>query len=435
MTETPPEQGLYAGLRDRDYFHIMLNLDAHEGFLPTARSLADRFLDEAWKRQHDPALEPELRFFPYSRDDFEARLDQIYQGLIDDVSRYEARNSWTMTTRDDVVGWLLQMAPFNQTDGAWLRRIAPTGPVDEVRALLFGIFMDEVGAGDPERNHANIYTSLLQSVDIYLPDIRTRDYADNPDLLDSAFTLPLFQLVVGEFPQTYFPELIGMTQYLEWSSVELKNMVRLNEHFDLDTHFYELHVAIDNVANGHGAMAKRALKLYLEQTRAEVGDEAMQAQWQRIWNGYVAFATTGTLAEDMRKDRLGVTTPTERVVAIVNKLAPKARVAHGKKRLGAKLINDLVADPSELMASLVDAGMIVPGDPDSSPFFSLLTPEGPMYTVFTEAEIATWRTWVTSLNPVAGDDHIEARPLTLISPPDRVASHPTGKIQGSGSVH
>jgi hypothetical protein len=29
----------YAGLRDRDYFHIMLNLDAYDDFLPPARAL------------------------------------------------------------------------------------------------------------------------------------------------------------------------------------------------------------------------------------------------------------------------------------------------------------------------------------------------------------------------------------------------------------
>jgi len=300
MTKRPTKQRPYAGLQDRDYFHIMLNLDAYQDFLPTAWSLANRFLDEARDRQKDPRLEPELRPFRYTKANYEARLDQVYQGLVDDVNRYEAQHSWTLRTRDDVVEWIRQMAPFNQTDGAWLRNIVPVGPIDEVRALLVNIFMDEVGAGDPKLNHANIYTALLHSVDIYLPDIRTREYADNPDLLDSAFTVPLFQLVVSEFSQAFFPELLGMTQYLEWSSVELKNMVRLNEHFDLDPHFYEMHVAIDNAATGHGAMARRAVELHLEQTRAELGEDAMQAQWKRIWNGYVAFATTGTLVEPGR---------------------------------------------------------------------------------------------------------------------------------------
>jgi hypothetical protein len=405
----------YADLRDREYFHIMMNLESYPDFLPTALALARGYLEAARKRQTDPDLEPELCFFPYTRSDFEARLDQIYQGLVDDVNRYEAQHSWTMRTRDDVIAWMRQMAPFNQTDGAWLRNIAPVGPMDPVRALLFEIWIEELGSGDPQLNHANMYTALLESVDVYLPDIRTREYADNPDLLDSAFTLPLFQLVVSQFPQTFFPELLGINQYLEWSSVELKNMVRLHEYFGLDPHFYEVHVAIDNAAAGHGAKAKRAIQLYLEQVRTDLGERAMQAEWERIWNGYVAFATTGNLAQEMRETRLHQPTPAEKVAAVVRSFAPKARLNHGRKRLGGTLLNDLFAEPERLMAALVASGMVVPGDPDGSPFFALLAPDGPMFKVFTPAQIATWQTWVRSLPP-AGPGAGTATPATSAVP-------------------
>jgi len=399
----------YEGLRDRDYFHIMLNLDSHEGFLPTARALAEKFLAAARERQDDPGLEPELRFFPYGKAAFEARLDQIYEGLVDDVQRYEAQRSWTLRTRDDVIEWMRQMAPFNQTDGAWLRNIAPVGPMGEVHGLLFKIWIEELGAGDPELNHANIYTELLRSVDIDLPDIRSREYADNPDLLDAAFTLPLFQLVVAQFSQSYFPEILGMTQYLEWSSVELRNMVRLNEHFGLDPHFYEMHVAIDNAASGHGAQARRAIELHLEQIRVEVGEAAMQAEWERVWNGYVAFATTGSLGEEMRRRRARPSAPADKVAAMVRDRAPKARLNHGSKRLAGTPINDLFADPAQLMSSLVAGGMIVPGDPDASPFFDLLTPDGPMFMIFTDEEIDVWRDWVRAL-PAAAVEGLQVPP-------------------------
>jgi Iron-containing redox enzyme len=154
----------YAGLKDRDYFHIMLNLDLFEGFLPTARKLAEKYLKAARERLRRPDLEPELRPFEFGRQAFEARLDQIYQGLVDDVSQYEARASWSLRSRDDVVDGILQMAPFNQTDGAWLRMIADVGPMDEVHSLLFAIYVDELGAGDPTLNHPNLYTKLLRSV-------------------------------------------------------------------------------------------------------------------------------------------------------------------------------------------------------------------------------------------------------------------------------
>jgi len=387
----------YEKLRDRDYFHIMLNLDSYEGFLPTARTLAEAFLEAARTKLKTGTLEPELRAFPYSVEAFSTRLDEIYAGLADDVSRYEAQRGWTRRTRDDVVEWMLQMAPFNQTDGAWLRTIAPVGPMNEVEALLFSIYADEIGAGDPDRNHANVYTELLHSVDIDLPDIRSRGYAEHPEIVDAAYTLPLFQLVVSQFPQDYFPELLGMTQYLEWSSVELRSQVLLNRHFGLDTRFYEMHVAIDNASSGHGAIAKRAVQQYLEQVRCDLGDDAMQAMWARVWAGYVAFATTGNLGQEVADKLKRRVTPGERVVAMIRDRAPKARLNHGTRHLGDALLNDLFADPDQLMAALVSSGRIVPGDPEASSFFELVGPDGPMYRVFTEAEIGLWRDWSRSL--------------------------------------
>jgi len=51
----------------------------------------------------------------------------------------------------------------------------------------------------------------------------------------------------------------------------------------------------------------------------------------------------------------------------------------------------------------------------------------------------TWATiaieWIDNGCPLPAQDASDARPLTLLSPPDRVAAHPTGTIHGTGSVH
>jgi Iron-containing redox enzyme len=385
----------YVGLRDRDYFHFMLNLDSHSDFRPMVRKLAERFLGEARKRQEEPGIDAMLRPFAYTQEAFRARLDEVYASMIASVTRYEADRRWKTRTREDVVESLVQMAPFNQTDGSWLRNIGPVGPVDEVRSLLFGIFMDEVGGGNPELNHANIYTTLLQSADIYLPSIFSRDYVDNKDIQDSSFSSPLFQLVISEFSREYFPEILGMTQYLEWSSAELQSMVLLHEHVGLDPHFYEMHVAIDNVATGHGAKARRAIELYLEDIRVQLGENVMQTQWSRIWDGYVAFASAG--ASSNGTDEPTASTPAEKVAAMILERAPTARVSHGKRKLGNSFLNDLFGDPKRVMQELIKSGMIVRGRPNDSRFFTLLTPSGPMYKVFSDEEVDTWKTWVISL--------------------------------------
>ena len=63
--------------------------------------------------------------------------------------------------------------------------------------------MDEAGDGNPDQNHANLYTKLLESVGVTLPPVNSREYVDNPDLLDSAFTASLFELVISEFTRNF----------------------------------------------------------------------------------------------------------------------------------------------------------------------------------------------------------------------------------------
>jgi len=390
----------YAGLPDRQYFHIMLNLDAYPDFLPVAQDLAETFLAQARALQDYLALDDDLRFFPYTERAFDARLDKIYNNLVDQAATYQPANDPAFSSREKVVELIRQTSVFNQVDGAWLRHVAPAGPIDEVRSLLFNIWMDESGSGDPQLNHANVYTDLMHSVGIYAEEIGSQAYADNPHLLDSAFTLPLLELTVSQFTSNYFPEILGMTLYLEWEVLDLQKTVMLMESYGISSQFYRLHVGIDNAADGHGAMAKRAVKLHLDQVRAESGEAAVQAEWARIWTGYVAFRTTGTFGEDLFRSISDPNPPSllAAVVAMIKRKAPYASVNHGQKRLGDNLINDLFDSPYDLLRGLLAAGMLVPGDPDASPFFRLLGPTGPMYKVFTAEEIKLWQDWTRTLS-------------------------------------
>ena len=141
------------------------------------------------------------------------------------------------------------------------------------------------------QNHANVYTDLLKSLNFYLPDLHTRAYADDPRLLDEAFTQPCFLLAISQFDDEFLPEILGMTLYLEWSSIGLVSTVDTLKAFDINPLYYSLHVGIDNAAAGHGALAKRAIEIYLDRIRASEGPEVMQKIWDRVWAGYVTFGT------------------------------------------------------------------------------------------------------------------------------------------------
>lgn len=395
----------YAGTTLRDAFYYLMNIGSYSDFLPYARKLVHGFLAQARLNQSDPEIASNDGFgwsaFPYSKAAFDARMELIYsQYVTANAQAASGPNGYLEgTSREQQVYRLLQMAPFNQLDGAWIRGAAPPGTVDEVRNLLFSIYMDELGDAIIARNHANIYTDTLRALNIYLPDISTREYTQNPELLDSAFVQPVFLLAIGTFTEEFLPEIIGMTLYLEWSSVVLASTVAELESFGMDPVYFRLHVGIDNASAGHGALAKKAVEIYLDNVRQQSGDAAMQQIWRRIWDGYVAFGTLGSLSQDINDHFAQAPSLTDQMVTMIQGKAQYARQNHGVKKMGANFINDWFDDPNGMLDEMVSAGFIVPGKPDESKIFQLMSFTGPMFHVFTEQEQTLWRDYILSLVP------------------------------------
>jgi hypothetical protein len=392
------ERSPYAGTSERDYFYYLMNIDSYPSFLPRAYRYVKESLATAWDNQFQTDPDERWRFFDYSEEAFDARLDQIYNNFVNDANNDATDNaSLRKKTREQVIYGLLQMAPFNQLDGAWLRGVTPAGPMSQVHAILFNIYMDELGDAVAAHHHCNVYTDLLKSVGIYLPELSARDYADNPELLDSAFTEPVFILAISQFSSEFLPEILGMTLLLEWEAVSLMPTVDELKSFGIDPLYYVLHVGIDNAAAGHGALAKRAVKLFLDEVRQREGDAAMQAAWKRIWTGYLAFGTLGTLGDDMASALAQPPSLADRMQAMITEKAAYASLNHRSKQLGANLINDWFLDPSGFLDELVRSGIVVPGKPEISPIFKLTGFQGPMFHVFNEAELALWSQWILSL--------------------------------------
>ncbi|HEV7824590.1 MAG TPA: LodA/GoxA family CTQ-dependent oxidase [Mycobacteriales bacterium] len=456
------ERGAYTGLRDRDYFHIMLNPGRYPDFLPVAWKLAKGFLGAGHDAQDTVDLDSDLRFFGYDELAFDARLDSIYDDLVDVVRGYDPERDQTCQSRDDVVERLRQFSPTNRTDGVWLRNVATVGPIDELTGFLAQIWIDEVGGGDPAQNHANIYTALLGSVGIPTPPLGSREYAYDDTLLESAFTAPLLQLVVSQFTEDFFPEILGMTLYLEWESVELANTARLLRHYKLDPGYYTLHVAIDNAEAGHGSLAKRAVKRYL----ASFHDEAQkQAQWRRIWDGYVAFRTTGTVGDDLKHKLRSELHASRRVLEMIGQKRRYGSLNHGQLAPTSGMSNNLFDDPAQMLEELVARGHVVPGDPGRSPFLQAFDFGGRMYKVFTDREQRLWEDWIRAIpqeeaekaaadaapapTAVAAKPWIQVpapgpapavrphvRHLLLSSPAEHFDGHPRhGRLMGQASVH
>jgi hypothetical protein len=410
------ERSPYFGSSERDFFYYLMNIDSYPDFLPRARQLVHQYLDQGRKNMHSADADEVWRCFPFSPSAFDNRMELIYANFVRDNQTTSNPNllsdnrtpkepdnkgfqpaTYLVTSNFEQQAYAqLQYGPFNQLDGAWLRRAVPDGPVDEVGELLAQIRQDELGDGISSQNHANVYTDLLKSLHFYLPDLYTRAYADDPRLLDQAFTQPCFLLAISQFDDDYLPEILGMTLYLEWSSIGLISTVATLQAFGINPLYYQLHVGIDNASQGHGALAKRAVEIFLDQVRSKEGEAAMRTAWERIWTGYVTFGTLGDLGNAITNHWQSNTLDAQ-VQALILKKAPFASQTHGEKMLGHAAINDWFLDPPGMMNELQKAGLIVPGRPDISPFFELLSFTGPMFHVFSADEEQLLRDWCVSL--------------------------------------
>ncbi|RGB41852.1 hypothetical protein C1646_751631 [Rhizophagus diaphanus] len=404
--ETGKKKGLPP---EREAFYKLLNNESFPEFLPTAKKMAYEYLDKAKSLIENPPSElgrygKLLKHFKFTQDAFNKRLQHIYDYVKGEVDKYEPANDPIYNSRKDVIESIRQWAPFNQTDGAWLRYAAKLGPTDEITSLLSEILQDELGNGKVEHNHSTLYTTLLASCGIHLPEVYQRAYAEDPRFLDSAFSIPALSLCISQFSDLFFPEILGFTLLIEWTVLEVAPNIKLFKYYGLNPHFYEMHVAIDNASSGHGANAKRAIELYLDHVRQNGGDDAVQEHWRRIWIGFASLWSAGTLARDFEEmlyqKRIGKPDLRQRMIKMIAHKAPYASRNHNDRKFGDKFINELFNNPEGFLDALIESSYVVKGDPKNSPILSRLTTwDGPMYKVFTEEELNLWNEWIRSLDP------------------------------------
>jgi hypothetical protein len=411
------ERSKFDGKSFRDYFYYLMNIQDHPDFIPQAKLIAEDILSTAQEVIDNLEIfdssHPES-FIEYSEAAFDAKLEEIYEIL---RSQAATALGWrTSRNRAAVIQRIRDNAVFNQADGAWLRFIANTGSMDKVASLLFEVWSDEIGNGDPALHHGNLYTNLLGSLGVVLPPVNSRAYADHPDLDESTFISPVFELAISQHSEAFFPELIGMTLFLEWEVLSLVPYIKGLEYLGVDSHFWKMHVGIDNATQGHGAKAKEAARLYLDDVLKESGVDAVRNEWRRIWRGFVAFAIAGygyfsnrdslesqRADSDLAAKHQG--NPQDEIVSLMTRKAHYGSLNHTGKNVGGHRINDLFEEPAMFAHTLAASPYVIPGQPDDSKLLNYLTTfEGPMYKVFDAKDLTLWRKWIVWLGKEGDTD-------------------------------
>jgi hypothetical protein len=272
----------------RELFHHLMNLDQFPTVLPEAKERVQKTLRQA-ERTLRWTRDPHKQFFPYTPTAFELRIAAIHE---QEVKGYKPFEPPPRLSKEEYIWGIEQFAPLVLVDGCWLQWTAQAGRTqDPVSQRLFRIYADEVGNGDPRRNHSNIYRRLLESLNIQLPPVDSQAFAADPRFPDAAFDLPVYFLAISQFPETFLPEILGLNMAIELSGLGRGYQRLIDElnYWGIDAQIVRLHLYIDNLTSGHSAIAKEAIERYLDEVMSLAGGDEQQRHWRRIWTGYLSL--------------------------------------------------------------------------------------------------------------------------------------------------
>lgn len=267
----------------REIYHCLLNIEQYPEILPYAEQFAYNRLSRSMA-----ALNCHIRPIPSQHYSPEILENWVSTQHREQVNAYQSLKGEPSITKEAFIDSSVQLAPLILIDGAWLQGMLTQNCIhSEYGRILFQILYEEAGEGDATRHHANVYRELLHEMGIKPPAIETREFIQWTRLLDSSFEIPVFWLSVSCFPRHFMPEILGLNLAVELAGVggpymQARDTLR---HFKLPTLFVDIHLAADNIAQGHTAKSLLAIKLYMDQVAAREGPHNLDSTWRRIWSG------------------------------------------------------------------------------------------------------------------------------------------------------
>lgn len=268
------------------YYHL-INAEYFPDVMPFAKDFATNWLARA--RRGLRRGEMPLPFEDYTP---EAMDKWVHDRHRFQVESYRPLDGKPIQSKEELVNATTQLAPMILIDGAWVENMsnAATSYTD-IGSMLFHIYSDEVGNGQTELNHPNVFRELLAEMGVHPPPTHYLEFARWPNFTTAAFEVPVFWLSVSRFPKFFRSEILGLNMAMEISGVggTYREAIDTLRYYGFSPYFIELHNTIDNASTGHTAIAREAIKLHLDEILARGGDALVKQHWERVWTGFRAL--------------------------------------------------------------------------------------------------------------------------------------------------
>lgn len=410
----------------KDLYFKLQNLEQYPEILSQSRDLLVSFFSEMLGNARKKPKSGILSIEHYTRESLANFLRSENDKTTQQWEQYLARRKagWPMEMfrdREETKWWLKQIAPVKYLDGAWLGRINKITTPFALRRIVkdaWQVLSEELGDGDLDKNHVQVYQELMKGIESGLPGGDTVDFIHPRHKLNEPriWKAAVAQLLISLFPHQFLPEILGFNMHFEGVALETLKAAKELKELKLDAYYFLLHISIDNADSGHTAMAMQAVIGYIEHIQRTHGDFAAQQAWKRVQAGFVLSEGLPTTpdCQSLRRPIVDSFPRNEHEAEVIKIFKAKALVAHkihcssgmkiGRQMLVDWLEPDAFALKQWQMDFLDDLSNMKPwvykGDSSRSKLIQELSWEGKMFGSFTQAEVEVVQRWIDSLgNP------------------------------------
>lgn len=312
-----------------------------------------------------------------------------------------------------VRGVLRECAPLALSAGAWLQWIPSPGNSETEPVLrVLTLYASDVGAGLPLSDRGSAYRALLRRHRIAeeRPGVRL---ASSEYVETASFRLPALLLAMSRLPDDFLPEILGADLCLRavgtlpavaavLGAADVEGIEGATAEGD-DLVSLDMGGARPGAAPGARELSLAAARAYVDERRALAGPAAGREAERRLrlgfhWAAREVRSWSARLLDGTALARH----PDHGVWRLICRRARQAAVYHSGYVLDGRPLPDWFADldagPGPFLTALARSRLVRPGKPDSSPLLKgLVAPDGPMFRIFTEDDIAVLRRWIAHL--------------------------------------
>ena len=393
--------------------HAILVLDNHYSkTLNAATSLLHRY-DDHYAQLNQANWQDRLPVTPLTGTTLCASL-QAYA-----TSHSQIHIDLNKDTGIDIGRYVLeQFAPQALLSGCVLQNFTDAANNHEpISAHMHAIHSWQVGAGRIERNHANQYRQLLESIGVYLPNITAPGFRDSARFDTTAWSLPAYRLSLSLFPHSRRAEIIGAAFFDIVTGIDQLALPETIVQLVHSSAYYKLRTSTmrdDVIAHIVTAIDHEAT----------TGPETAMAD---VIKGFITSLTLYRAQLRQLTSYIGDSAqrPYYDMVQLIEKKAKHAVGYHSKLKIdGSNFEQLIVDDAAAFVQALGRSRWVKPGVPDASLLLTkLIQFGGAMYRVFSDDETAIIAAWITSL---ASDHTATPTPSPTLSCP--VCPKPTGSV-------